>query len=118
MNSSPALNGIYGMVCQIKLLKDYKKKQEKVQRLLIYIENNTKLITNYQTRQDLGLIFTSQMAESTVESLINKRCKGQQHMRWSREELHELLEVRAAVNRNDWNICERHIEKAIYHKEA
>ena len=100
-------------------LKNDKKKQEKVQRLLIYIENNAKFIINYQIRQDLGLIFTTQMAESTVESLINKRCKGQQHMRWSREGLHALLQVRAAVNSNDWNdICERHIEKAINHKAA
>ena len=61
----------------------------------------------------------SQMAESTVESLINKRCKEQQHMRWSREGLHALLQVRAAVNSNNLNdICERHIEKAIYHKAA
>ena len=100
-------------------LKDDKKKQEKVQRLLTYIKNNSKFVTNYQKRQDLGLIFTSQMAESTVESLINKRCKGQQHMRWSREGLHALLQVRAALNSNDWNdICERHIEKAVYHKAA
>ena len=100
-------------------LKEDKKKQEKVQRLLIYIENNSKFVTNYQKRQDLGLIFTSQMAESTVERLINKRCKGQQHMRWSREGLHALLQVRAALNSNDWNdICERHIEKAVYHKAA
>ena len=54
-----------------------------------------------------------------VESLINKRCKGQQHMRWSREGLHALLQLRAAVNSNDWNdICERHIEEAVYHKTA
>ncbi len=30
-----------------------------------------------RTQLDGALIFTSQMAESTVESLINKRCKGQ-----------------------------------------
>jgi len=100
-------------------LKDDKKRQEKVQRLLTYIKNNATFIINYQSRQDLGLIFTSQMAESTVESLINKRCKGQQHMRWSRAGLHALLQVRAAVNSNDWNdICERHIKNAVYHKAA
>ena len=33
-------------------------------------------------------------------------------MRWSSEGLHTLLQVRAAVNSNDWNdICERHVEK-------
>lgn len=96
-------------------LKDDKKGQEKVQSLLTYIENNAEFIVNYQKRQDAGLIFTSQMAESTVESLINQRCKGQQHMRWSRKGLHALVQIRAAVNSNDWNgICEDHIKKAIY----
>jgi hypothetical protein len=92
---------------------------EKVQLLLTYIENNSDFIVNYQKRQDAGLIFTSQMAESTVESLINKRCKGQQHMRWSREGLHALLQVRAAVNSDDWNdTCERHIAEALYQNAA
>ena len=96
-----------------------KQKQEKVQLLLTYIQNNSDFIVNYQKRQEAGLIFTSQMAESTVESLINQRCKGQQHMRWSREGLHALLQIRAAVNSNDWNdISETHIAEAIYHKAA
>ena len=100
-------------------LKEDQKKQDKVQALLTYIENNAHFIANYQKRQDSGLIFSSQMAESTVESLINKRCKGKQHMRWSREGLHALLQVRAAVNSNDWNaICDRHIQEAVYHKAA
>jgi hypothetical protein len=91
--------------------QDNPKKKEKVQRLLMYIENNANFIVNYQKRKDNGLIFTSQMAECTVENLINKRCKGQQHMRWSRGGLHALLQVRAAVNSNDWTaICERHID--------
>ena len=85
---------------------------------MTYIENNVNFIVNYQKRQEDGLIFTSQMAECTVESLINKRCKGQQHMRWSREGLHALLQVRAAVNSNDWSsICERHID-TLYKKPA
>ena len=100
-------------------LQDEQKKQDKVQVLLTYIENNANFIVNYQKRQDSGLIFTSQMAESTVESLINQRCKGKQHMRWSREGLHALLQVRAAVSSNDWSdICEQHIEEAVYKKAA
>ena len=100
-------------------LKDEQKKQDKVQVLLTYIENNANFIVNYQKRQDSGLIFISQMAESTVESLINKRCKGQQHMRWSREGLHALLQVRAAVNSDDWsNRCMTHIMDSLYSKAA
>jgi hypothetical protein len=100
-------------------LNDDKKKQEKVHLLLVYIKNNADYIVNYQKRQDAGVIFTSQMAESTVESLINQRCKGQQHMRWSREGLHALLQIRAAVNSNDWSsICEHHIAVSVYRKAA
>lgn len=47
-------------------------------------------------------LFTSNLAESTVESLINDRCKGQQHMRWSREGLNPVLQLRAAIHSNDW----------------
>jgi hypothetical protein len=45
----------------------------------------------------VGLIFASQAAESTVESLINQRCKGKQHMRWTRLGMHPILQLRAAI---------------------
>ena len=96
-------------------LQDDKNKQEKINRLLTYIKNNSNYIINYQKRQDNGHLFTSHMAGSTVESLINKRCKGQQHKRWSREGLHALLQVSAAVNSDDWHdICGQHISEALY----
>ena len=58
---------------------------------------------DYRARRKAGLVFTSNLAESTVESLINQRCKGQQHMRWSREGLDPLLQLRAAISSNDWS---------------
>lgn len=67
-----------------------------------YIENNKTKIVNYSKRKNAGLVFTSQMAESTVESLINQRCKGKQHMTWTRKGIHPLLQVRASVASNDW----------------
>jgi len=67
------------------------------------IKNNTAKIVDYRERQNKGLIFTSNLAESTVESLINQRCKGQQHMRWSRDGLDPLLQLRAAIGSNDWD---------------
>lgn len=33
------------------------------------------------------------MAECTVKSLINQRCKGKQHMRWTREGVHSILQI-------------------------
>ena len=48
-------------------------------------------------------MYTSNLAESTVESLINQRCKGKQHMRWSRDGLDPILQLRAAISSNEWN---------------
>jgi hypothetical protein len=80
--------------------KDYRLRLEKLQT---YLQNNRNKIVDYRARQKEGLVFTSNLAESTVESLINQRCKGQQHMRWSREGLDPLLQLRAAIGSNDWN---------------
>ena len=92
--------------------KTYKQRLEK---LKTYITNNTAKIINYRERQNNGLAFTSNLAESTVESLINQRCKGQQHMRWSREGLDPLLQLRAAIGSNDWDkIWKTAVMNAIY----
>ena len=74
----------------------------KIEKFKNYIKNNMDKIVDYRARQKMGLVFTSNMAESTVESLINQRCKGQQHMRWSREGLNPVLQLRAAIQSNDW----------------
>lgn len=76
----------------------------KLKKLKTYIENNRDNIINYHERRKKGLVFTSHLAESTVESLINQRCKGKQHMRWTREGIHPLLQVRAFIASNDWNL--------------
>ena len=65
--------------------------------------NNKNCIVNYNERKNKDLIFTSQMAESSVESLISQRCKGQQHMKWSRDGLHNMLTLRAAMNTYTWS---------------
>jgi hypothetical protein len=80
--------------------QNYKQRLEK---LKTYIKNNTAKIVDYRERQKNELVFTSNLAESTVESLINQRCKGQQHMRWSREGLDPLLQLRAVIESNDWD---------------
>jgi hypothetical protein len=75
---------------------------EKIKKFSKYITNNRDRIVDYRWRQKEGLVFTSNLAESTVESLINDRCKGHQHMRWSREGLNPVLQLRAAIHSNDW----------------
>lgn len=69
----------------------------KINKLMTYITNNKDYIVNYEERKNAGLIFTSNMAESIVESLINQRCKAKQHMSWTREGLHSLLQIKAAI---------------------
>jgi hypothetical protein len=78
------------------------KPAERLNKLIKYIENNESKIINYRERHKLGLPFTSNLAESTVESLINQRCKGQQHMRWSRDGLDPILQIRSAIASKDW----------------
>lgn len=80
-----------------------KKSESKLVRFKKYIENNLNRMVNYMERKSNGLVFTSNLAESTVESLINRRCKGQQHMRWSREGLNPILQLRAKLHTNDWD---------------
>jgi len=74
----------------------------KLHKLKTYIENNRNYIVNYDDRKRHDMAFTSHMAESTVESLINQRCKGQQHMRWTRLGVHKLLQIRAYIASNNW----------------
>ena len=79
------------------------KHHSKIKKLIQYVENNRDKIVDYSKRDDEGLVFTSNLAESTVESLINQRCKGQQHMRWSRDGLNPVLQLRAAIHSDDWS---------------
>ena len=79
------------------------KALDKINQFITYVSNNRDRIIDYRDRKKNGLVFTSNLAESTVESLINRRCKGQQHMRWSREGLDPLLQIRAALNsKGEW----------------
>ena len=81
---------------------------ERLVNLETYVKNNTDKIVNYREHQKQGLAFTSNLAESTVESLINQRCEPQ-HMRWSREGIEPLLQLLAAIASNDckdiWKIA-------------
>lgn len=91
---------------------------KKLSDLKEYIQNNASKIVDYNSRQDNNLIFTSNVAECTVESLINQRCKGKQHMQWSREGAHAILQIRAAANSNDWNLNWQQYVLGAYQKVA
>ena len=56
----------------------------KLDSLITYINNNKKHIVNYQQRKAADLSFTSNVAETHVNNVINSRQKNDGRMQWSR----------------------------------
>lgn len=79
------------------------KFQEDITKTITYLENNKKMIVNYQQRKKDGLIYTSSIAESTVEHLLSQRMKKKQKMQWTREGCHAILQLRAAMASDLWD---------------
>jgi len=94
---------------------DDKKSKDKLLKLLQYIVNNKGNIVNYESRMSNNLPFTSNVAESTVNNLINVRQKNKQRMTWSREGSHSVLQIRSSIYSkswsNDWEVVEENIYK-------
>lgn len=67
-----------------------------------YIKNNRMFIVNYNKRYHAGLPITSHVAESTVEHLLNQRCRKKQKMQWSRPGADNVLQIRSAIASNQW----------------
>ncbi len=98
---------IYEIASDDKLVK-------KISNLFRYIVNNKDGITDYAARKNAGLPFTSNLAESTVNTLINERQKGQQKMLWSREGAHSILQIRASIFSKTWEQDWQGVEAEIY----
>ena len=69
---------------------------------------------NYEARKNKGLVFTSNLAESTVNTLINERQKGKQKMLWGREGAHNVLQIRAAQRSESWVKDWKSVEDMVY----
>jgi hypothetical protein len=65
--------------------------------LLGYIENNADALIDYGRRYRAGKPISSSRAEGTVNQLVNARMNKRQHLRWSPQGAHRVLQVRAAV---------------------
>jgi hypothetical protein len=79
------------------------KKHKKLAELYDYLSRNQTYLVNYQEREQQGKTFTSQVAESHVESIINARHKKSGKMQWTREGAHNVLQIRGKVASNKWN---------------
>lgn len=78
------------------------KEKSKINGLLIYLKSNTEYTVNYNKKAMENKPYTSQVAESTVEHLINDRYKRSQKMQWSRKGAHNILQIRASMASNEW----------------
>ncbi|MBV8887533.1 MAG: ISKra4 family transposase [Chroococcidiopsidaceae cyanobacterium CP_BM_RX_35] len=85
-----------------KNVKDSEKKAQ-LKGLSAYLKNNQDYLVNYEQRQQAGQTFTSQVAESYIESLINARHKRTGKMQWTREGAHQVLQIRAMMASNQWS---------------
>ncbi len=86
----------------------------RLKKIFKYLTQNVKYLVNYAKRKEKFLAFTSHIAESTVEHLINERYKRKQKMQWTRESAHNILQIRTSIASKEWNnIREIAIEKCI-----
>ena len=79
------------------------KKRSLLKGLQDYLQNNRKYLVNYGEREKLNQVFTSQVAESHIDSIINARHKRKQKMQWTREGAHNVLQIRAQMVSNEWS---------------
>lgn len=94
------------------------KSKNKLLKLLQYIENNKNNIVNYEDRMGNNLPYTSNIAESTVNDLINARQKNKQRMTWSREGSHNVLQIRSSIYSKTWDNDWSRVEQKIYKNVA
>ena len=78
------------------------QKCSQLKGLYNYLLQNKDYIVNYQERKQLGKTFTSQVAESHIESIINARHKKSGKMQWSREGAHNVLQIRSEIISKTW----------------
>ena len=67
------------------------------------MKNNLDYLINYDERKNSGKVYSSQTAESHIDSLINARHKRKQKMQWTREGAHNVLQIRAKMESQEWN---------------
>jgi len=91
---------------KLKLLQDNMTddaKQSQIKGLHNYLKNNLDYLINYDEQKNSGKVSTSQTAESQIDSLINARHQRKQKMQWTREGAHNVLQIRAKMESQEWN---------------
>ncbi len=79
------------------------QKRSKPEKLHDYLKNNQAYLVNYEQREQQHKTYTSQVAESHIESIINERYKNSKKMQWTREGAHNVLQIRGMITSNEWD---------------
>lgn len=80
------------------------EQKEKIDNFSNYIRDNRDHIVDYDQRDKDGLIYTSHVAESTIEHYVNARFKKKQKMQWKRMNAHAVLQIRASIIDGSWDV--------------
>lgn len=92
-------------LAKLKLLSEPPTEQEqqnKIQKLYYYLQENQEYLVNYDQKKQSQQPYTSQVAESHINSLINDRHKKDGKMQWTREGAHQILQIRAMMASQEW----------------
>jgi hypothetical protein len=76
--------------------------RSKLTGLYEYLHRNQAYLVNYDARDQANKTYTSQVAESHIETLINARHKRTKKMQWTREGAHHVLQIRAMMASDEW----------------
>jgi hypothetical protein len=76
--------------------------RSKLTGLYEYLHRNQAYLVNYDAREQANQTFTSQVAESHIDALINARHKRTKKMQWTREGAHHVLQIRAMMASDEW----------------
>jgi hypothetical protein len=90
---------------KLALLRDKsteEAKRSKITGLHDYIQRNHAYIVNYAERDNAKTPYTSQGAESHVDTIINARHTRTRKMQWTREGAHHGLQIRAMIASEEW----------------
>jgi len=79
-----------------------KKASKRLDGFYHYIANNAAYVVNYNERHHAHLPYTTHVVESTVEHVLNARCRKKQKMQWSRVGIDNVLQLRVAIVNQQW----------------
>ncbi len=77
--------------------------RSKLRGLYDDLHRNQAYLVNYEQRQQANKTYTSQVAESHIDSLINALHKRTKKMQWTREGAHRVLQIRAVMASDEWD---------------